>query len=69
MLVHELFALLRRAGFPRTRAVNELVGSVGAPTMASGDPDLVAALADEMARSGVRLSGVLGIHLRVGRAC
>ena len=46
--MHELFALLRRADFPRTRAVNELVGSVGALTVASGDPDLVAAFVDEV---------------------
>ena len=48
VLVHELFALLRRAGFPRTRAVNELVGSVGALTMASGDHDLVVAFVGEI---------------------
>ena len=48
VLVHELFALLRRVGLPRTRAVNELVGSVGALAMASGDPDLVVAFIGEI---------------------
>lgn len=47
-LVHELFALLRRADFPRTRAVTELVGSIGALAVASGDPDLIAALVEEI---------------------
>ena len=47
-LVHEVFALLRRARFPRTRAVHELVGSIGSLAVASGDPGLVEALVEEM---------------------
>ena len=47
-LVHEVFALLRRAQFPRTRAVHELVGSIGSLAVASGDPGLVEALVEEM---------------------
>lgn len=47
-LVHEIFGLLRRARLPRTRAVHELVGSLGALAVASGDPDLIEALVEEM---------------------
>ena len=59
-LVHELFALLRRDDFARTRAVTELVGSVGALVVASGDPELIAALVEEALRFDFDYPGFSG---------
>ena len=59
-LLRELFALLRRADLPRSLAVTELVGSVGALTVGSGDPDLVAVLVDEVSGFDFDYSGFSG---------
>ena len=59
-LLRELFALLRRADLPRSLAVTELVGSVGALTVGSGDPDLVAVLVNEVSGFDFDYSGFSG---------